>query len=83
MNALQDIVVAFISFHIPEYSTDADLIVAPDHPGFPGTGLKRASVIRFDKVATVSRDLIEGGIGEIDSRLTRECNDVMSRVFRI
>jgi mRNA interferase MazF len=75
--------VAFISSHIPEYPADADLIVAPDHPGFPGTGLKRASVIKFDKVATVSRDLIEGGIGEIDRRLARECNAVMGRVFRI
>jgi hypothetical protein len=40
-------------------------------------------VIRFDKVATVSRDLIEGGIGEIDEELARECNAVMSRVFTV
>jgi hypothetical protein len=40
-------------------------------------------VIRFDKVATVSQDLIEGGIGEIDEELARECNAVMSRVFTV
>ena len=78
-----DAVVAFISSRIPEYLSDADLLITPDHPAFAGTGLKRESVIKFDKVATVSRDLIEGGIGEIDDRLARECNAVMSRVFTV
>jgi hypothetical protein len=40
-------------------------------------------VIKFDKVATVSRDLIEGGIGEINEELARECNAVLSRIFTI
>jgi mRNA interferase MazF len=78
-----DVVVAFISSQIPEHPSDSDLFIPADHPSFPGTGLKRASVIKFDKLATVSRDLIEGGIGEIDEELARECNAVMSRVFTI
>jgi mRNA interferase MazF len=79
----QDVIVAFISSRIPGHLSDSDLLISPDHPSFSGTGLKRASVIKFDKVATVSRDLIEGGIGEIDKRLARECNAVMSRVFTV
>jgi mRNA interferase MazF len=79
----QDVVVAFISSRIPEHLSDSDLLISPDHPSFSGTGLKRASVVKFDKVATVSRDLIEGGIGEIDKRLARECNAVMCRVFTV
>jgi mRNA interferase MazF len=78
-----DVVVAFISSRIPENRLESDLLVPADHPSFAGTGFKRASVIKFDKVATVSRDLIEGGIGEIDEKLARECNAVMSRVFTI
>ncbi|MGD0534137.1 MAG: type II toxin-antitoxin system PemK/MazF family toxin [Methanoregula sp.] len=79
----QDVVVAFISSRIPKHRSDSDLLISSDHPSFAGTGLKRPSVIRFDKVATVSRDLIEGGIGEIDEGLARECNAVMSRVFSV
>ena len=78
-----DVVVAFISSRIPKHPSDSDLLIPVNHPSFAGSGLKRTSVIRFDKVATVSRDLIEGGIGEIDEKLARECNAVMSRVFTI
>jgi len=75
--------VAFISSRIPKHRLDSDLLIASDHPSFAGTGLKRSSVIKFDKVATISRDLIEGGIGEIDEALARECNAVMRRVFSV
>jgi hypothetical protein len=52
-------------------------MIAADHPEFSETGLKVPSVIRFDKVATLFRDLIEGEIGRIPSSLTVECNTVM------
>jgi mRNA interferase MazF len=58
----QDVVVVFISSRIPKHRSESDLLISSDHPSFAGTGLKRTSMIKFDKVATVSRDLIEGGI---------------------
>ncbi len=76
-----DVVVAFISSKIPEHHVDSDLIVSDDHPAFPLTGLKVSSVIKFDKIATVSNDLIEGEIGEVTRNLADECNAIMSRVF--
>ncbi len=36
-----------------------------DHPSFLSAGLKVSSVIKSDKIATLSKDLIEGEIGEI------------------
>jgi mRNA interferase MazF len=77
----QDVIVAFISSKIPEHPVDSDLIVSDDHPAFPLTGLKVSSVIKFDKIATVSNDLIEGEIGEVTRNLADECNAIMSRVF--
>ena len=77
----QDVIVAFISSRVPKVFVDSDLLVPADHNSFAGTGLKRTSVIKFDKVATVSKDLIEGEIGGIDNRLAAECNEIMSRVF--
>jgi len=78
-----DIVTAFISSRTPPQISGTELVVSPDHPDFPATGLKVPSLIRFDKVATVSRDLIEGEIGEVSGSLVGECNERMSRVFRI
>ena len=76
-----DVIVAFISSRIPDHFVGSDLPVPASHPSFPGTGLKRDSVIKFDKVATVSKDLIEGEIGAVDDRLAEESNTILRRVF--
>ena len=78
-----DIVAAFISSRAPPEISGTEHVVRPDHPDFPSTGLKTSSVIRFDKIATVSRDMIEGEIGEVSGSLVLECNEIMSRVFRL
>ena len=56
-------------------------MVSMDHPSFVSTGLKVSSVIKFDKIATISKDLIEGEIGEITKDLADECNILVSRIF--
>ena len=76
-----DVVVAFISSKIPGHLQDSDFLVSMDHPSFISTGLKVSSVIKFDKIATVSKDLIEGEIGEITRDLADECNLVLHRIF--
>jgi mRNA interferase MazF len=78
----RDIVVAFISSRVPAVLTGSDLLIADTHPDFPETGLKVSSVIKFDKIATVSKDLVEGEIGKLPATLAKECNAIMSRVFR-
>jgi mRNA interferase MazF len=65
----QDAVVAFISSRVPDHPDDADLIITVEHPAFLATGLKVSSVIKFDKVATIANDLIEGEIGEVSGAL--------------
>ena len=76
-----DVVVAFISSKLPVHLQDSDFLVSMDHPSFLSTGLKVSSVIKFDKIATVSKDLIEGEIGEITRDLADECNLLLSRIF--
>ena len=76
-----DVVVAFISSKVPGYLQDSDFLISMDHPSFLSTGLKVSSVIKFDKIATVSKDLIEGEIGEITRDLANECNLLLSRIF--
>ena len=50
----EDVIAAFISSVIRD-RTETDLLVLKDHPDFGMTGLKSDSVIKLDKLATISR----------------------------
>jgi mRNA interferase MazF len=76
-----DVVVAFISSRIPVRLRDTDFLISMDHPSFPSTGLKVSSVIKFDKVATIAKDLIDGEIGEVTKEMADECNILLRRIF--
>jgi mRNA interferase MazF len=78
----QDVIVAFISSRIPSILQESDLLITTDHPAFLSTGLKISSVIKFDKIATLSKTLVEGEIGEVLPGLADECNDIMYHLFR-
>jgi len=78
----QDVIVAFISSRVPPELPASDLLITPEHPAFSATGLKIASVITFDKIATLSKILIEGEIGEVPPGLAPECNRIMGHLFR-
>jgi len=79
----RDVIVAFISSRIPPKPSDTDVIITQDHPEFPLTGLKVDSVIKLDKVATLSKNLIIGEIGEIGPKLKDEINEKLRKVFQI
>ena len=78
----QDVIVAFIFSRIPSPLQESDLLITIDHPAFRSTGLKISSVIKFDKIATLSKTLIEGEIGEVLPGLADECNDILRHIFR-
>lgn len=79
----QDVVVAFISSKIPATLARADLPVTREQQGFARTGLKTDSVIRLDKIATVIKTLIAGGIGELPPELRSQVNTRMADLYRI
>ena len=55
-----DITVAFISTRI-HWKAEADILLQPT----TGNGLKKESLIRLSKIATIDKDLILGHLGEI------------------
>lgn len=77
----RDVIVAFISSRVSRKPSSTDLVVNETHPEFKLTGLKISSVIRLDKVATVTKDLILGEIGEIGSNLKREINTKLIQAY--
>ncbi|MGD0202733.1 MAG: hypothetical protein ABSC20_02355 [Candidatus Bathyarchaeia archaeon] len=54
-----------------------------NHPEFKQTGLKLTSAIKLDKIATISKDLILGEIGEVGAKLKKEINRKFSEVYTL
>jgi len=78
----RDVVVAFISSRVPQEPAPSDITITENHPEFRLTGLKVPSVVKLDKVATISKDLIPGEIGEIGAKLKREINKKLIEVYK-
>ena len=59
------------------------MIITKNHPEFQLTGLKVDSVIKLDKIATLSKNLIIGEIGEIGKVIRDEVNRKLCKILRI
>jgi mRNA interferase MazF len=79
----KDCVVVFISSKVPSELSSTELLIPEDHEEFADTGLKRTSVIRLDKIATLSRNLLIGEIGEIGEVLRREVNRKLRDIYQL
>jgi mRNA interferase MazF len=79
----KDCVVAFISSRVPEEPSSIEILIREDHKEFAKTGLKRASVVRLDKVATVSKNLMLGEIGEVGEALREEINRKLREAYQL
>jgi mRNA interferase MazF len=79
----KDCVVAFISSRVPEALSSTEILIHEDHEEFAKTGLKRSSVVRLDKVATVSKSLMLGEIGEIGESLRGEINLKLREAYQL
>jgi len=74
----KDITVSFIStkLHLKE---DTDLILLPNDKN----GLKKESVIKLSKIATISKDLIVGQLGELGKREIDSVDKNLKTLFQI
>lgn len=70
-----DVIVAYIT-SIPRNNPDA-MAIAPT----ARTGLKVASSVRFDKIATINNTIIAGRIGDADPDWLKEAREVFFGVF--
>jgi mRNA interferase MazF len=78
----QDVVAAFISSRT-EKPKATDIIINEKHPEFKQTGLKLASVIKLDKVATISKTLIVGEIGEVGTKIKKAINRKIAELYTL
>ncbi|NKB70569.1 MAG: type II toxin-antitoxin system PemK/MazF family toxin [Candidatus Latescibacteria bacterium] len=76
----EDVVLAFVSSVVRE-PTEADVLISTDHPDFEATGLKRDSVVKLDKLATINRKIILGRLGDLSPELLEEVNRKLRAVL--
>lgn len=76
----KDVVVAFISSRT-EIQKQTDIIIDKDNPEFKLTGLKVTSLLKLDKIATISKDLILGEIGEVSTSLKKNINRKIAELY--
>jgi mRNA interferase MazF len=77
----QDLVLAAISSVVRVPPAPADLLVDPAHAEFGLTGLRKSSVIRLHKLATVEQSVIQRRLGRIGAQLQAEADRLLRLVL--
>jgi mRNA interferase MazF len=73
-----DVTVAFITSQI-DWQESSDLLLEPT----PENGLKKASLIRTSKIATIDKALAKGLLGRIASNEETELNNNLRIIFKL
>lgn len=79
----RDVIVSFISSKVPSVPSRTGVIVEKSNPSFQVSGLKTDSIIRLDKIATISKDLVIGELGNLDGNLKLEINEKLKNIFTL
>ncbi len=67
-----DVIVSFISSVIPENPKETDYILETTHKDFNQTGLKKISVFKMDKLATLEKSIFTGELGTVSDDIYKE-----------
>jgi mRNA interferase MazF len=78
----KDVIVVFISSRIAKASSN-DVLIKKDQIEFKQTGLKVDSFIKIEKIATLSKRLIVGEIGQVGSCLKKEINQKIRQALEL
>lgn len=73
-----DIIVSFITSKLKWYDK-TDVLVEPDSKN----GLKKPSIIRTEKLATLDTNLVIGKLGALNKNLIKELNLKLKEIFKL
>lgn len=76
-----DVIVAFISSAIPAHPSAADFVLPDTHSDFGLTGLKKPSVFRMDKLATLDKSIFSGELGNVSPVVFEQLKDKLRAVL--
>jgi len=69
-----DVIVAFITSAIPVSFSTTDYLFDTAHKDFEHSGLKKKSVFKLDKLATLNKHIFTGELGELSTNTMKELN---------
>lgn len=67
-----DVILAFITSYRDKPTLPDEFAIYETSAGFAQTGLKKSSVIKLDKLATVERSILLGELGKLPQPLLKE-----------
>jgi len=70
-----DVIVAFITTVIPNNLEETDLLFDENFEDFNISGLKKMSLIKLDKIATINKIIITGEIGLMNKKTINEIDE--------
>jgi mRNA interferase MazF len=71
----EDVIVAFISTIVPERLSPTDLVFDACQKEFAASGLKKKSVFRLDKLATLKKSIFTGELGSVGQETLHQENE--------
>lgn len=81
-NKYGDVILAFISSGVKE-TGNTDFVLKEGNGDFSKTGLKKTSVFKMGKLATLSKDLLSGKIGSVSPRLQEKLDEKLRKALRL
>ena len=75
---VSDIIVSFITTQV-QWEEQNDIIIKPDK----NTGIKKTSLIRLSKLATLDKSFVIGQIGVLNKSTLKEVDDKLIVIFNI
>ncbi len=78
-----DVIVAFITSQGGRTASPADVWLAPHDHEFRGTGLRAASRVRLDKLATLDRSLVQRRLGRLGPSTRQALTEGLRYVFDV
>lgn len=77
-NGHHDVTVAFIS-SVNQVIDITDISLIPDQTN----GLKRESVLRLHKIATIEKDIVLGKLGELTNEQLQDVDSGLKKIFNL
>jgi mRNA interferase MazF len=78
IDSLEDITVCFITSQT-QWQENNDLLIKPTN----SNGLRKTSLIRINKIATLDKSLVKGLLGKLDSLETASLNNSLKLALQI
>ena len=78
-----DLVLAFVTSNITVIDAQAEHLLRPDDPEFRRTGLKTASLVRLNRIATLHRSLVQRRLGHIGPQTLQAIGRRLRHVFAL